>query len=216
MSRRAAFLIFALSVTSPLAAGGDPLEPRHVIYLHGRIVQAQQNVRPEHPEYGHYEFDAIKKAFRDRGFEVTAEMRPRDATVDDFANRVVKQVRALIASGVRAERITVVGASMGSAIALRTAARLQNRQVRFAVLGPCLSTDIAAVAAGEGASPSGHILAVRDESDVPDSECSPWTASPTEDLIAREIVIDTGRSHGFLYQPLPEWLEPVVAWARAK
>jgi hypothetical protein len=29
----------------------------------------------------------------------------------------------------------------------------------------------------------------------------------------REILLDTGLRHGFLYRPLREWVEPVVDWA---
>jgi len=34
-------------------------------------------------------------------------------------------------------------------------------------------------------------------------------------LVAREMVLNTGLSHGFFYRPLPEWVDPVVAWAGA-
>ncbi len=34
--------------------------------------------------------------------------------------------------------------------------------------------------------------------------------------VAREIVVHTGLGHGFLYRPLPEWLNPVVEWAGAR
>lgn len=213
---RAAVLVFALSGAVPLAAEEAARDVRHLIYLHGRIVQVQQNARPEHPEYGHYELDAIVEAFRAHGFEVTAGIRPRDATMGGYADHVVAQVRQLISSGVAPKHITVVGASMGSGIALRTAVRLQNPEVRFVLLSPCLSTNIPAVAAEEGMAPSGRILAVREESDVPSATCPAWTQPATAELTAREVVLNTGRSHGFLYQPLSEWLEPVIAWARGE
>lgn len=213
---RAAVVVFALSVAITLAAGEPARDARHLIYLHGRIVQVQQSERPEHPEYGHYELNAIVEAFRAHGFEVTGEIRPRDATVGGYADHVVAQVQRLIASGVTPKHITVVGASMGSGIALRTAFRLQNPDVRFVLLSPCLATNLRAVAAEEGGSPKGHILAIRDESDVPTKDCPAWTQEPTADLTAREVVIDTGRGHGFLYRPLAEWMKPAVAWARGE
>lgn len=33
--------------------------------------------------------------------------------------------------------------------------------------------------------------------------------------VARELVLDTGLRHGFLYRPLPAWVEPVARWADA-
>ena len=193
--------LFLLTVACVSAA---PPPERHVIYLHGRIVQDQQVARPQHPEHGYYELDAIRAAFRERGFVVHSEIRPKGSSVGDGADRVVSQVRELLASGVPADRITVVGASMGAAIGLHTAARLQNRDVRFVLLGPCLSRNFPAVAKEEGKDPAGRILVIRDRSDVPD--CAPFDGNATE------TVIDTGLRHGFLYRPLPEWLEPAAAW----
>jgi hypothetical protein len=42
-----------------------------------------------------------------------------------------------------------------------------------------------------------------------------WSAAaggPALDV--REIALETGLHHGFLYRPLPEWIEPVVEWSR--
>lgn len=201
MKHRAVLIALLALLTLPAVSA-----PRHIIYLHGRIVQDRQNVRPEHPEYGHYELNAIAEALRGRGFVVSAEMRPKTISVSDAADQTVAQVRALLQSGVPADRITVLGASMGASIALRASARLQNPDVRFALLGPCLSANVPAVTAEEKAAPGARLLAIREESDISSASCA---SDP------REIVINTGRGHGFLYRPMPEWVEPVVRWASA-
>lgn len=196
----------------PAPSAGD--EARHLIYLHGRIVQEEQSLRPVHPEYGPYEMSAIVEAFGQRGFAVSAELRPPGTSVDQAADAVVARVRELLDAGVPADRIAVVGASMGAAIALRASARLGDDAVRFALLGPCLATDVAAVADEEGTHPRGRLLVIREESDIPSSECPAWSTEDAPDgLQARELVIRTGLGHGFLYRPLEEWLEPVVAWS---
>src|SRR6185503_3131276 len=75
----------ALVLSSSLAASaGDPAA-RHLIYLHGRIVQEQQSARPKHPEFGYYELDQIVKTFEKRGFTVTDGIRPKGATLDESA-----------------------------------------------------------------------------------------------------------------------------------
>lgn len=202
-----------LSACASSPAGDE----RHVIYLHGRIVQEQQSVRPQSPDYGYYELEGIREAFRSRGFTLHSEIRPKGVTVSDAADHVVKQVRALIDSGVRPDHITVVGASMGASIAMRVSARLQQPDVRFALLGPCLSSAVPAVTAEEKKNPAGRMLVVRDLSDVPLAGCDRWAqqdGGPTG-LRAREIEINTGLAHGYLYRPLPEWVDPAVEWARA-
>ena len=195
----------------------DAGRPRHLIYLHGRIVQEQQSARPRHPQFGCYELEKILNAFRDRGFDVIGEIRPTAASVNEAADRVIAQVRRLLESGVPADHVTVVGASMGAAIALRASARLQKRDVRFCVLGACLSESIRGLLADEGMAPSGHVLSIREATDDSTGACKPWKTDLDSRslLVAREIVVDTGLSHGFLYRPLPEWVNPVVEWAGA-
>lgn len=208
------------------AEGGEEPAPdasaeapaRHVIYLHGRIVQDQQSPRPKHPQFGYYELEEIRETFEDRGFVVSAEIRPKSASVSESADRVVEQVRGLLASGVPAERITVVGGSMGAAIALVASTRLANPDLRFALLGSCLTHSVLYLESEEGRGPSGHILSVREASDDFAGPCPPWQegASPGGTLVVREIVLETGLSHGFLYRPLPEWVDPVEDWAKGR
>jgi pimeloyl-ACP methyl ester carboxylesterase len=230
--RRALALALALVASaSPVATAAPSI--RHLIYLHGRIVQEQQSARPHHPQWGYYELEAILDAFRARGFVVSGEIRPKAISIDEAADHVVAQVRRLRASGVPADRITIVGGSMGASIAFLAATRLHDHRLRFAVLGACLSENVRALAAEEGRSPAGRVLAIRDRSDDLTEPCPAWTdgkggaggqradvgpgggngaaAAPT--LVAREIVLDTGLGHGFLYRPLPDWVGPVTAWA---
>jgi len=207
-----------LSVGSTGGAGDDAGGRGYLIYLHGRIVQEQQSKRPRHPQFGFYELKGILEAFRSEGFVVSGEIRPKSASVSDSADRVVEQVRKLLESGVRASNITVVGASMGAGIALLASARLQNPEVRYCVLGACLSESVKGLVAEEGKGPRGHVLSIREASDDSTSPCRPWKneSSYGSSLVTREIVLHTGLSHGFLYRPLPEWMSPVVAWAHAR
>ena len=212
----AAIAVFMAGSAPGVAA--DAGRPRHLIYLHGRIVQEHQSVRPRHPQFGYYELEKILDTFRHRGFEVSGEIRPKAASVSESADRVVAEVLRLLASGVPADRVTVVGASMGAAIALVASARLQNSDVRFCVLGACLSESVRGLRAEEGKAPSGHVLSIREATDDSTGACKPWKTDPDSRslLVAREIVLDTGLGHGFLYRPLPEWVNPVVEWAGAR
>jgi len=200
----AAFL--ALTVAAP-ARSAEP--PRHLIYLHGRIVQERQSARPVNVRFGAYELEKIRSAFRERGFTVHSEIRPRTATVEESADRVAAEVKRLLASGVPVERIAVVGASMGASIAFLAAERLQLPGLRVATLGACLFEN--------AKGPVGHLLAIREESDDLIGPCRAWNpAAAPPGLRARELVLHTGLSHGFLYRPLPEWVEPVAAFAASR
>lgn len=203
-------MLVSMVVGSGEAVADDP--SRHLIYLHGRIVQLQQDARPVHPRFGAYELDAIVAAFREKGFEVTAEIRPASATEAESAGHVVEQVRALLADGVAGDRIVIVGASAGGGVALRASAQLQHPEVRFAILGNCLTTLAARVEEDEGRSPAGRLVSIRETSDSLTEGCVPWSTTSGA-FAAREVVIDTGLDHGFLYRPLKSWIDPVIALA---
>lgn len=218
-TRRVVALAVAAMLVGSACAWASDASPRYIIYVHGRIVQEEQSARPRHAEFGYYELEEILDAFRERGFVVSSAIRPRSATVESAADSVAAQVRRLLAAGVRADRITIVGGSMGGGIALLASARLQNPDLRFCVLGVCLADNVRALAANGDAGPSGRVLAIRESSDDLTEPCAAWTSdaarASTPSLDAREIVLHTGLRHGFLYRPLSEWLEPVVAWATA-
>ena len=204
-------------VASSAAAAADAPGPRHLIYLHGRIVQEQQSARPHHPRFGDYDLEAILDAFRRQGFAVTGEIRPKAASVGESADRVVEQVRKLIGSGVSPTRITVVGASMGAAIAFLASSRLHEPEVRFCALGACLSENVRRLRAEEGRGPAGRVLSIRESSDDLTEPCAPWEPGldPGAPVRVREIVLATGLDHGFLYRPLTEWVQPARQWATA-
>lgn len=88
---RASLVAAAVVLAALIASAADAAPPRHLIYLHGRIVQEQQDVRPHHPRYGHYELEEILEAFRQRGFRVSGEVRPRSASVSESADRLVER-----------------------------------------------------------------------------------------------------------------------------
>jgi pimeloyl-ACP methyl ester carboxylesterase len=205
--------------SAPVAAGpraaGRPLpetidlRSRYVVYLHGAIVEGD-DPRPISPEFGPYEFEAILRAFEARGFVVVAHQRPAQASPEAWAERTAGDVRSLLDAGVPGSRITVVGASKGGAIALLAAARLGRPELRFVVLGACSPALV-----GLGLRPAGRILSIREGSDPIGGSCEPLLAASPDAAGHREIVLDTGLRHGFLFAPRPEWLDPAVAWAEA-
>jgi len=112
-------------------------------------------------------------------------------------------------------RLTVVGGSMGAAIALLASVRLQDPELRLVVLGACMSQTVPLLVEEHGRKPAGRILSFRDTSDETSEPCPAWSdaAGSGGTLVVREIVLSTGLHHGFLYRPLPEWVEPAVEWA---
>ncbi|MDQ3820509.1 MAG: alpha/beta hydrolase [Acidobacteriota bacterium] len=179
---------------------------RYLFYLHGKIVE--QGRRPVSPQYGVYEYDQILEAFRQGGFVVVSEQRRKDANVEQYGAKVARQVRRLIKAGVAPQNITVVGASQGSWMAMFASTYLRDSRVNFVFIAAC--------SADEGFERMldlhGHLLFIYERTDLPGS-CQRFRSAGVSEY--KEIELNTGLRHGFLYRPMKEWVEPTVEWARS-
>ena len=191
---------------------------KYLFYLHGRIVEVE-GVRPRHEQHGFYEYEEILRTLAARGFHVISEPRPADTEHVAYARKVVGQIGRLLAAGVPAQSITVVGASKGGGIAVFTSTLLRNRDVNFVVLAGCGSggpyrtnkVDL-----------HGRVLSIYDTKDEYGGEggrgvsCSKYYKQSTGLKESSEIEVKLGVGHGLLYKPFKEWVDPAVAWANGR
>jgi imidazolonepropionase-like amidohydrolase len=182
---------------------------RYLFYLHGRIIE-DEGERPTSPKFGVYEYEKILGAFRSEGFVVISEVRPKGTDPERYADKVVAQIQALLKAGVPEQRITVVGASKGAVIAMLVSSRLKNWQVNFVIMGNCND----AILQQFDIDLWGNVLSVYDTSDELGGSCEKVFDRAAGLNTHREIKINTGLGHGFLYKPIGEWLAPAVGWAR--
>lgn len=179
----------------------------YVFYLHGRIVE-EQGENAVSPDFGRYEYRAILEALAGGGSTVISELRPAGTAVAGYARKLAKQIRALLTAGVPATSITVIGASKGGAIALRVSQTLDAQGIGYVLLGSC----------SEGTPVSklhGDVLSIYERSDRIGRSCQSSFAKSPRLGKRRELEIDTGLRHGFLYRPIGEWLQPTLAWLNA-
>ena len=182
-------------------------DARYLIYLHARIVE-EQGQRPTDERFGVYEYQQILDTLAASGAEVIAEPRPRGTDFRAFGAHVADQVRRLMAAGVPAERIAVVGFSKGGAIAMVASALLGDPRIAFVFLGPCGDW----VQGRDDVDVRGRILSIYEASDELGTSCEPLFAQAGEPGEHREIRIDTGAGHGAFFRPRPEWLTPLLHW----
>ena len=216
----------ASASTAPAASAGVVLRDvpgkidanaRYLFYLHGRIVEVQ-GVRPRHERHGFYEYEEILRTLASRGFTVISEPRPADTEHVEYARKVVAQINRLLAAGVPARNVTVVGASKGGAIAVYVSTLLKNRDANFVVLAGCggetarrLKVDL-----------YGRVLSVYDTKDEYGGEggrgvsCSQFYKQSTGLKQSGEIEVRLGVGHGLLYKPFREWVDPAVEWANGR
>lgn len=183
---------------------------RYLFYLHGRIIE-DQGVRPTHPEFGVYEYEAILRAFADRGFVVISEARPAGTDGSEYARKVESQVDALIDAGVPPEQVTVVGFSKGGGIAILASSKLANERLNFVFIASCGPW----YASRPEIVPRGRLLGIREASDDLAGPCEALFARAPGDGERSEILLELGGGHGAFYRPQPAWIEPVVDWALA-
>jgi hypothetical protein len=194
----------------PIARGQAQASERYLFYLHGRIVE-EGGRRPTDSLHGVYEYDAILDSLRAGGFIVLSDQRPPGLAIDTFVTQVTHQVDSLLALGVRPERITVVGFSRGSAIAMLASSRLRNPALGFVFIAACgpWAFELPELRV------TGRILSLYETSDSLGESCAPLFARSGERSRVSEIPLSLGLGHGTFYQPRREWLEPALAWAAA-
>jgi pimeloyl-ACP methyl ester carboxylesterase len=181
---------------------------RYLFYLSGYIVEAG-NMRPTSPRFGVYEYEQILDTFKQSGFVVISEARKKDPEIEPYGARVAEQIRRLIKAGVPPEHITVVGASQGSWIAMLVSTYLKNRKVNFVLIAACSAEDSFLRLVDL----HGNILFISERSDLPGS-CKKFRADATGLSKYKEVEVNTGLAHGFIYRPMKEWVEPTLARAR--
>ena len=186
---------------------GQSTEPKYVFYLHGAIVQ-QQGENAVSSTYGKYMYRAIIDSFKKNGFTVISEVRAKDATFDGYSGKVAVQLDSLLQRGVRPQNITVLGASVGAAMALEVAMITGNRQINYALMGVCSDSSPRKY---QQKKICGNFFSVYEMSDGPGS-CKELLFNRSCVSGFKEVKLNMGNGHGFLYQPYKEWLHPLVQW----
>ena len=196
---------FALAGTDILTEIPEDPKPdsRFVFYLHGKIIEDRGRL-PEHPRFGAYEYDAILGALIARDYVVLSEQREPRTKIAPYGARIAEQIEALLAKGVPADRITVVGFSKGGKIALSVSARLEA-PIRYVLLASCPRR-------GTTFSAHGRVLAIREASDLSVGSCKPLFDRSKQLQEHSELVVEMGGEHGAFYKPNEAWLGPTVEW----
>lgn len=206
--RAGALSIAALALLAIVPQAHAGPRDRIVIYLHGAILESQGPAAHD-ARYGDYEWAGIVHALGATGATVKADLRPVGTEVSVWADRVVGDVRAMLAMGIQPSAITVIGASKGAVIASLVSTRLRVRGVRYVLMGNCnqwlLNTWRPRL--------TGEVLSIYETSDRIGGSCKALAAQSPKVARFSEIRLSTGLGHGFLYRPLPAWVEPAAKWA---
>ncbi len=193
-----------------LAMSGMAIAQKYVFYLHGKIVE-DQGLNATNPLFGKYEYENILTKFKEEHFTVISECRKVNTDVKEYAYKVVQEIDSLLKKGAQPGDITVVGASKGSVICMYVSTYLNNPNVNFVFMSSC--NDYVASSYAD-INFSGNILSIYEKSDKGNQSCEAFKGKSTRPVPHyKELQINTGLQHGYLYKPIPEWMTPVTKWA---
>ncbi len=183
---------------------------KFLFYLHGGVVTVLGNnaINQSAPEWGPYQYLSILDSLRSRGFNVISENRREHIDDSVYVNKIVAQVDSLLQSKVPVKNILLVGASAGSHIVLLASGRIRNPKMKFVIMGGCwLETykDYADIQL------FGKFLSIYETTDPHQSCLSIFNERKTITSI-KEIKLNTGLSHGFIYKGHKAWIDPIVNW----
>ena len=205
------FQITAMSAQNIHSTVPQSINPNHtyVFYLHGLIVQ-QQGANAVSEQYGPYEYQNIIETLAKLDYQVISEVRPKDSEIDTYGKKLVADINTLLKGGVPPYKIVVIGASLGAYMAVEAAYNIRNSDINYILLGMCSDYAFNYFADHNGTL-CGNFFSIYETSDGPGS-CKPLLGDTTCKKGFKELALNMGIGHGFLYKPYEEWMEPVRKW----
>ncbi|WP_153798697.1 hypothetical protein [Foetidibacter luteolus] len=183
---------------------------KYLFYLHGQVVTelGDNAINNAAPEWGPYEYSNILDSLKKRGFFVISEIRKKGTDNSFYTQKICSQADSLLKAGVLAGNIVMVGASSGWDIVLQASASLKNTQVNYVVMGGCWPGTYKDYS---NLQLYGRFLSIIESSD-PHGTCAKIFENRATLTSYREVVLHTGKSHGFFYKGYDHWINPIAAW----
>lgn len=182
---------------------------KYVFFLHNKFAE-ENDLNVAHPEYGKVEYSKILETFQKEGCTIISEKRKPNTDVKKYAQKVIKQIDSLLALGIQANNISVIGTSKGGYIAQYVSTYVANPDVNYVFIGCFQDDDIQNYPDIQFC---GNILTIYEKSDpfgvsaIQRKKISKLTINQF-----KEIELNTNLNHGFLYQANSKWLEPCLMW----
>ena len=203
-------LIICILFCSTLFACGNTNDNKFIFFLHNRFLE-EHDLNELHSEYGRTQYLEIINEFKKNGFKVISEKRNGNVNAREYASGLVLQIDSLINIGTEPKNITIVGTSKGGYIAQYVSTLASNPNLNFVFIASFRDDDILNI---PEINYCGNILTIYEKSDPFGVSAKARIENSTCDIKHfKEIELNTGLNHGFLFEPLKEWIDPTVKWA---
>lgn len=186
-------------------------EKRYLFFLHNRFLETH-DLDDIHPEYGRTELPEIVDSFEKAGLTIISEQRNGNVNARVYATTVVEQIDSLIANGITASNITVAGTSKGGYIAQYVSTLANRPDLNFVFIASYQESDLQNI---PEINFCGNILNIYERSDHYNASAKARLQHTTCKVKHfKEIELNTGLGHGFLFRPMKEWVKPTISWAK--
>lgn len=204
------YLVIGIMFCSTLLSCGDKNEHHFIFFLHNRFLETHE-LNESHSEFGRTEYNEIITEFRKGGFKVISEKRNGNIDAREYAVGIVNEIDSLLKNGIDSEKITIVGTSKGGYIAQYVSTLANNSDLNFVFIASFRNSDIQNI---PEINYCGNILTIYEKSDPYGVSALERKENSTCEIgHFKEIELNTGMKHGFLFKPLKEWIEPTIDWA---
>ena len=198
-----------ITLISLLLFGNICIAKKHIIFLHNKFLETH-NVNESHPKYGKVQLNEIKQKFKNAGFSTLINKRNSATKSDSAINQVIHQIDSIHKINSK-DTITVIGTSKGGYLAQMVSSKLKNPKINFIFIGCFQESDIKEY---PNINFCGNILTIYEQTDP--FGVSAIKRKQTSKLFIpnfKEVELNTGLNHGFLFQALDTWINPCIKWA---
>lgn len=189
-------------------------QQHYVFFLHNKFLEGH-SLTEKHPKYGIAEYKPILDKLKDKNTVVISEKRADNTDPEIYARKVVAQIDSLKTKGIPSKNIGIVGTSQGGYIAQYISYYAKNPDLKFVIIGASFKDD--SLNNDPDFKLYGNILSITEKSDDGHVALSTQKRFHNSQLKAvKEIEVNTGMNHGFLFKALDVWLSPTKEWIQKK
>jgi len=189
-------------------------EKDYIFFIHNKFLEENSDKTFSDKYNVTVDYNGILQSFKKDGFIVLSEKRIKNTDTKKYAEKIVSQIDSLIKTGVKPNHITIVGTSKGGYIAQYVSTFAKNPNLNFVFIGSFQESDINNY---PEINFCGNILTIYEKTDV--FGVTAIKRKETSKLKInqfKEIELNTGLKHGFLYIASDEWIKPCKMWAKRK
>lgn len=204
-------LIFLYLLFLPFVINAqNSTQKKYIFFLHNKFLE-DHPLNESHPKYGPAAYIAILEKLQSKNVVIIAEKRNPGTDPKMYAKKVILKIDSLYSYGVPYDHISIVGTSQGGYIAQYISYYAKNPNLKFVFIGSSFKND--SMNKDRKFRLYGKVLSINEKTDASFEPLSRQLRFKNSDLKSfKEITLNTGLEHGFLFRVLDEWIIPTKEW----